>query len=1227
MKNFTFQLLIFCIILVRFDGFSQCGSGTLTLNSQQAVDEFVINYPGCTEFTGTLQISGSDISDLSPLSSITSIVGGLRLWNNPSLTSLQGLHNITNIGGNLELTGSNFPIVNLDGLQNLQTIGGMLLVQHLQNLTSVQGLSNLSTVGDSFHVDNINDADFTSISLPNLTNVGRFNLRNCSNLITIDFVNLETVGTSFHLYSNENIVTANFPALEQVGANLISEFQINSGILEVFQEINLENIDFSSLHTIKGRIDFIQNNELMDLGFQNLATVLRAIRINVNPALTSIDGLSGLSGTLTNLSIIGTNISNLDALENITAIGTGTTGDLIINDNPLLTDISGLNAITTINRNLEIHNNDALVNLNGLNAVSSINYGYLSIQENAVLEEIDGLQNLTSVGLSGNAEGILIINNTALEHLDGLASLASLKGSFTLRNNTSLLDVSAINITSAVFGFSNSIVIENNDALPNLDGFFIEKINAYFHILGNDSLQAIDLEIGVASTVLSLLMDNNPLLTDISGLQNITQVTNGFRVINNDSLQNLDGLSFTSITSGYLMIKDNLVLNNTDGLLSLTNAVSSVSLEVMNNAALTNLDGLKNLTKVGRILIHNNPMLNNINGLSGITLLNMTSDTKLLSIFNNPNLESIQGVRNINQTTIFNLLISTNPKAEVCDLKNICDYLATAKPRSINSNASGCNSVAEIQSSCPTIWNGIAWSDGEPNTSRSAIIEGNLELNGSLSAKNFTVNSGVFSILPEASLSIDGSIINNLEPANFIVENDGNLVQTTTASMRKNQCEITVYKENTPFKRLDYTMWSSPIANQNLFGFSPETINGVTNYIGSTGRIYVYEGTSGYINPTPFTEDAVFADAKGYLFRAPNTWDENIPMAYEGEFIGTPNNGTFNVSTYEDSFTSIGNPYPSTIDALELFDANPSLGALYFWTNTNAAEDGDYTQNNYASYTIAGGTSVNETGVEPTNFIAVGQGFIAYNDATQVTFNNGMRVGNSTHFFRMNTAERHRFWLNLKGENDINFNQILVSYMDGATDGIDTQIDGKMFGYEGSALYNLINDEKFSIQGKALPFEVSDVVPLGFKAQNAGTFAISLANFDGLFSEGDVTIHLKDNQTGMAHNLQTPYSFSSDAGTFNARFEVIYQSTLGIENPNKMSNLIIYHNHENIIVKSSEEIQKIKVYDVLGRLIYSDEKVNTTIYQIPSTTLNAEMLLISVEINDRVTTRKIINQK
>lgn len=1214
------------MVLCSTSHFAQCSS--VTLNSQLDVNNFGINNSECTQISGNLQINGADITDLSPLSNLTSVSGNFQLWGNSALTSLQGLHNITNVGGILDLSGFNFPLINLNGLSGLQTVGGMVSIQSFPSLVSLQGLSNLVSVGGNFLIQNNTNLDFTSISLSNLEFVGVFNVRNNNNLSSIQFASLESVGTEFHLVGNPTLLTADFPALEIVGVNLVSEFQINSGILEIHQCSSLLNSDFSSLTTIKGGMDVIQNNSLQSLGFQNLTTVLRNIRINGNPVLTSINGLE-LTGNVTSFSLIGSNVVHLNALSGMTSIGFGDTGDLLIKDNPLLNDVSGLSAITSINRNLEISNNDSLLNLNGLNALSTINYGYLSIMDNALLTQLDGLHNLTSVGLMGNVQGVLIVNNAALTNLNGLGAMATLKGSLTIRNNPALVDISAINITTYPIATSSGFYLENNDSLLNLTGMFMQSINGQVQVLGNDLLQAIDFTIANPSVVTSLLIDNNPALQSLSGLGTVTQINGsfgGFRVINNYSLQNLNGLNFTSIIGNYLFIKDNQALTNIDGLSSIISVSDNVSLEIINNVALANLDGLQNLVKAGKILIQSNPLLVNIDGLSSITQLTLTSDTRLLSIYNNTILESIQGIRNINQATIFNLVVFFNPNVAVCDLKNICEYLATAKPRTISNNQSGCNSTAEVVSSCPTIWNGTSWSDGLPNATRSALIEGDLDLTTTLSAKNFTVNSGVFKILSEASLSVNGSVINNTSPENFVVLNKASLVQTAVASSRKNQGKVKILTENTPFKRLDYTMWSSPIINQKLFDFSPLTVNGVTNYLGSTGRIYVYEGTNAYVNPTPFTANTIFDDARGYLYRAPNNWSTTVPEAYEGIFEGIPNNGDISVTTHLNNFTSIGNPYASTIDALQLFNSNPNLGALYFWTNTNPAVGGSYTQNNYATYTIAGGTAVNASGVEPTSEIAVGQGFIAYNGSSEINFSNAIRIGTSTNFFKTTPTENNRFWLNLKGENDLKYNQILVNYMNGATDDFDTQIDGKLFGYEGSALYSIINNEKFTIQGKGVPFQMSDVVLLGFKAENTGTFTISLDDFDGLFDDENFIIYLKDNQTNVIHNLKlTPYVFLANSGVYDSRFEIVYQSTLGVQNPNLESNLLIYKENKSIVIQSNDEIQKIKVYDLLGRLIYTNENINQTEYHIESASLSSQILIVSVTCQNQIISRKIIN--
>src|SRR5690606_15905491 len=146
-------------------------------------------------------------------------------------------------------------------------------------------------------------------------------------------------------------------------------------------------------------------------------------------------------------------------------------------------------------------------------------------------------------------------------------------------------------------------------------------------------------------------------------------------------------------------------------------------------------------------------------------------------------------------------------------------------------------------------------------------------------------------------------------------------------------------------------------------------------------------------------------------------------------------------------------------------------------------------------------------------------------------------------------ADQHRFWLNLSNETNGSLNQILTGYLENATHGIDHQIDAKLFGYEGSALYNIIEEGAYAIQGRALPFESSDVVPLGFRAAEAGKFKVALANFDGLFAEGAVTIYLKDNQLGIIHNLmESDYEFESPQGTFKERFQVVYETegTMGV---------------------------------------------------------------------------------
>ena len=523
-----------------------------------------------------------------------------------------------------------------------------------------------------------------------------------------------------------------------------------------------------------------------------------------------------------------------------------------------------------------------------------------------------------------------------------------------------------------------------------------------------------------------------------------------------------------------------------------------------------------------------------------------------------------------------------------------------------------------------TIWNGYTWNNGLPDENKKAVINGDFNLDSDLEVCEFEVApNGKFTLAANANLTVNGIIINNsnLNEEGFIVQNNANLLQNETYT-EENQGSIKVLRNSQNMVRLDYSFWSSPVLNQNLFEFSPETL---------TNRIYVYNGGSGYQNPNPLDENSIFKNGIGYLFRAPNNWNLTIPEIYPGEFTGEPFNGNLTVPAFSGNYTSIGNPYPSNIDAVLFLQENQQVGSIYFWVNTELI-DGEYVGNNYATYNLAGGvsntgiTTPGETGV-PTGIISVGQGFIVSNNDSNVHFKNEMRTSEPTGFFRPNELEKHRFWLNLKDENNQGLTQILIGYIENATNEFDQQMDAVQFGYEGSSIYSLLDDSKLTIQGKALPFEDSDIVPLGFYALESGKYTISLAEFDGLFAEGQ-NIYLKDKFLNFTQNLnESEYQFESEPGSFDDRFEIIYAEELMNIDENMKSDVVIYKNEDKIEIQSKESpVTEIKIYDLSGRMLLHIENLNHQFYQLNSKSFGKQILIVSVKTSDgEITDKKTIN--
>lgn len=549
------------------------------------------------------------------------------------------------------------------------------------------------------------------------------------------------------------------------------------------------------------------------------------------------------------------------------------------------------------------------------------------------------------------------------------------------------------------------------------------------------------------------------------------------------------------------------------------------------------------------------------------------------------------------------------------------------------------NSVKYITNADGNWHTGATWIGGVVPPANADVIINHIVTVGADSA---TVNSLIINatksltVFSGFDLNVRDAVLNN---GTLTLQNNANLIQINNVANSGTGSTV-VARNSSALKRFDYTLWSSPVAGQGLYAFSPFTFG---------NRFYVYRpNTNLYNNPdvgfsiTGLNPDGVngtdsnnvqFASAKGYLIRMP--W--NHPTAatiWNGSFSGTiPNNGDIPFTMISGAsgfrFNLVGNPYPSPMSMSQFVSDNSAniTGTLYFWRETNAT-----TANNaYCSW--AGGTFTTNSEAQvfnPNGIIRTGQGFIVEGTGagTALAFKNGQRSSDNTNqFFRTtNEVETNRFWLNLTNTAGA-FSQMAAGYMTDATNGVDLY-DGKNINDGNVLLNSILDNTDYTIQGKALPFNAADVIPLSCKITDAGEYTITIDHVDGLFLGGTQPIVIKDNLTSTYHDLQTgAYTFTSDAGVFNARFEILYQMPLHVDNPTFNANqVVIYKNDVNDFVINSGNVMmaSVKIFDIRGRLLVESKRINAsqTIMNVASTN---EVLLVQItSVDGVVVTKKVV---
>lgn len=361
--------------------------------------------------------------------------------------------------------------------------------------------------------------------------------------------------------------------------------------------------------------------------------------------LAPLNNITSITGTLF---ITGVSNNQVNIFPNLTTVGNG----IAIQGNTFQ-QFGGFNAFTTLTAgNIQFIGNSQLTTISGFGVLNSLISGNLGFATNNNLETINGFSNLQTV--NG-----LLIRNTKLTNLSFLSSLQNNNGQLSIESNSLLTNATFPNMVN--HNFSNGITgarylrIQNNPVLTTIGNVNLSNTNTCESIIITGATINNVSNLGTASySVNGLVQIANTAVTNLNFVQNLTSCGT-LQISSCNQLTNLNGL---------------------DNLNSITGQGSSIGLSIVSNSNLETLNGLSsNLVLTNSpINLNNNAALNNMSAFSAIPVSGVSS-----------------------------LTITSNPSLSSCASTWLCDYVATAKPFMIINNATGCESLAVVNTACTAL--------------------------------------------------------------------------------------------------------------------------------------------------------------------------------------------------------------------------------------------------------------------------------------------------------------------------------------------------------------------------------------------------------------------------------------------------------------------------------------------------------------------------------------------
>jgi uncharacterized repeat protein (TIGR01451 family) len=357
MKNALYTaLIIFVLTLASVTTAwtqTSCLSDGITFTTQEEIDNFPVNYPGCTEIGGGVFIVGSQIKNLHGLHQLEKINVILEIIDT-EITDLIGLETLRFISGDLNLS-SNHSITSLSGIENLEKISGHFYIINNNLLQSLAGFDSLKFT----HEIQISQNPY----LQEITGFG----------------NLESISSDLVIYQNPSLVSINaFSKIRTVGS---LKFWTNEKLVFINEFDSLEHVQYSILFIESPLLNYLPK-------FYNIVHVDH-LSFNSLPLISDFSVFKNLESiryflTFREMESI-VDISGLDKLKSV--------GYINISNNPNLESVDGLSGLEKLNNGrIYVRDNEKLRNIDGFSGLDSCSL--IAIYGNPTLESIDGISNL-----------------------------------------------------------------------------------------------------------------------------------------------------------------------------------------------------------------------------------------------------------------------------------------------------------------------------------------------------------------------------------------------------------------------------------------------------------------------------------------------------------------------------------------------------------------------------------------------------------------------------------------------------------------------------------------------------------------------------------------------------------------------------------------------------------------------------------------------------------------